>query len=195
MEEYKSNSDKSRKEEHEKLGKVVTGNTKTKKKGGFQKVLEMFVPDDIPDAKGYIFDTIVVPAIKKIISDTTDALLYGGDERSGRRKPRRTERIGYSDYYDDERRYRDEQISRRNNYEFEDVVFESYGDAEATRDALMDAIHRYGVVSIGDYYDIAGISVDNYRFNKYGWTDISSSKIIKTREGWVIRLPKALPLN
>jgi hypothetical protein len=58
-----------------------------------------------------------------------------------------------------------------------------------------DIINRYGVVSVGDLYDLAGISTTNYTVNKYGWTNIRSAHVVRTRDGYLLKLPRALPLN
>ena len=52
----------------------------------------------------------------------------------------------------------------------------------------------YQVVSVADFYDLVGVS-GNYTDNKYGWTDIRNASVIRVRDGYMIKLPKALPLN
>lgn len=54
MEEYKSNSHKSRELEEKKIEKVITGKVKTKKKSEIQKIVSLFVSDDVADIKDYI---------------------------------------------------------------------------------------------------------------------------------------------
>jgi hypothetical protein len=60
---------------------------------------------------------------------------------------------------------------------------------------MNEIISQYGVVSIMDLYDLANVSMDNYAANKYGWTDISGCKPIRVRDGYVLNLPRALPIN
>ena len=74
MEEYKSNSHKSRQNQNDdipekRVEKVVSGSVKSKKKNGLQKITNVFVPEDVDDVKSYIFEDIVVPAVKDIILD------------------------------------------------------------------------------------------------------------------------------
>ena len=74
MDEYKSNSHKSRQNQNDdipekKVEKVVSGSVKSKKKNGLQKITNVFVPEDVDDVKSYIFEDIVVPAVKDIILD------------------------------------------------------------------------------------------------------------------------------
>ena len=59
---------------------------------------------------------------------------------------------------------------------------------------MNEIISQYGVVSIGDLYDLADVSTDNFTVNKYGWTDISGCKAIRVREGYILKLPKATPI-
>lgn len=198
MEEFKSNSDKSRMEEREKkIEKVVTGTTKVKKKSAFRKFADLFIPSDVTDVKSYIFETIIIPASKKVVSDVIDAMLYGETGRSSR--GRSSGKISYRDYYEGEDRRRDRDggrySQRRSDFDYDDVIFEDYGDAEATLDRMYEAIERYHVVSIADYYDMADVSNTNFMLNKYGWFDIHGAKIVRVSDGWIIRLPKAVPLN
>ena len=86
MEEYKSNSHKSRQNQNDdipekRVEKVVSGSVKSKKKNGLQKITNVFVPEDVDDVKSYIFEDIVVPAVKDIILDAVRAFLgvSGGD--------------------------------------------------------------------------------------------------------------------
>lgn len=82
MEEYKTNSDKSRQEQSEKkVEAVISGKAKTRKKGEMQKFADVFIAEDANNVKSYILLEVIVPAIKKAISDivTTgiDMILYG----------------------------------------------------------------------------------------------------------------------
>lgn len=199
MNEYKPNSHKSKEEQmndlpsEKKIGKVVTGSTKTKKKNGIQKITDVFVPDDVENVKSYIFEDIIVPAIKDILLDTVKTLL-GVNGRTG--KNTTASKVSYRSYYDKENDRRDYSARKvRTGYDYDNIVFESRGDAEAVLDAMNDIITQFGVVSIGDLYDLADMSVDNYTLNKYGWTDIRSATVNRVRDGYMLKLPKALPLN
>ena len=83
MEDYKSNSDKVRQELHsdKKVEAVITGNAKPRKRGEIQKFADVFIAEDARNVKFYILMEVIVPAVKKAISDivTTgiDMILYG----------------------------------------------------------------------------------------------------------------------
>ena len=73
MEDYKSNSHKAKAEAKEaaekKVNKVVTGNVKRKKKSEVSKFKDVFISEDVSNVKTYIFLDVLVPAIKKAVSD------------------------------------------------------------------------------------------------------------------------------
>lgn len=204
MEEYKSNSHKSREEQKEtapekRVEKVVSGTVKPKKKGEMQKFADVFISEDVNNVKSYILLEVLVPAIKKAISDIVtngiDMILYG---ETGRTRNKSTaSKVSYQRYYDknDERRRDYSAPAARNGFDYDELVFPTRGDAEAVLDAMNEIIAQYGVVSIGDLYDLANVSMDNFAANKYGWTDIRGCKTVRVRDGYILKLPRALPLN
>lgn len=63
MEEYKSNSHKSRQNQNDdipekRVEKVVSGSVKSKKKNGLQKITNVFVPEDVDDVKAIFLKTL-----------------------------------------------------------------------------------------------------------------------------------------
>lgn len=203
MQEYKSNSFKSREESktevaaEKKVQKVVSG-AKTRQ-NNTRKLTDIFISEDAANVKSYIFMDVLVPAIKKAISDIVtdgiDMILYGG--ASGRRSSgRRSEsKVSYRSYYDDKRDRRDDSYSARSRFDYDDIVFRSRGDAEAVREQMEDMIDRYGVVTVADMYDMAELSAP-YTSNKYGWTNIRSAEAVRIRDGgYILKLPKAMPID
>lgn len=199
MEEYKSNSDKSRQEQSEKkVEAVITGTAKTRKKGEMQKFADVFIAEDANNVKSYILLEVIVPAIKKAISDivTTgiDMILYGEAGRS--RKSGSASKVSYRNYYEREsERTRAGSAARRTSFDYDDILFDTRGDAEAVLDAMNDIISQYGVVSVSDFYDLARVANDNYTMNRYGWTNIAGATAVRVRDGYILKLPRAIPLN
>lgn len=198
MEEYKSNSHKSRERKSEpvtekKVEKIISGSAKSKKKSGLQKITNVFVPEDVDDVKSYIFEDIVVPAVKDIILDAVRAFL--GVNGNSRGKSSSASKISYRKYYDDrERRDKESSNRTRTGYEYDDIILDNRGEAEDVLSRMDELIDTYGVVSVADFYDLVGI-IGNYTDNKYGWSDIRNASVVRVREGYMIKLPKALPLN
>lgn len=74
MEEYKPNSHKSKEEQKDlvpekRVEKVISGTVKPKKKSEMQKFADVFISEDVNNVKSYIVMDVLVPAIKKAISD------------------------------------------------------------------------------------------------------------------------------
>ena len=66
---YQSNSHKSKRiavEDKKKVDKIVKGKVKTKKKNG---ILSSFINDDLQEIKKYIVEDVLIPTIKKTITD------------------------------------------------------------------------------------------------------------------------------
>lgn len=200
--EYKSNSNKSKEQksvkdiEEHKVEKVVTGKVITKKKSGLRKFTDEIVSEDARNIKTYIFGEVLIPAIKKAISDIItegiDMLLYGGSGRGGRRRSS-ADKVSYRSYYDDGYR-RKEEPRTYNSYDYNDIILDSRGEAEDVLSRMDELIDAYGLVRVADLYDLVGIT-GNYTDNKYGWTNIRNAQIIRTRDGYMIKMPRAIPID
>lgn len=206
MIEYPSNSQKSKeiKAEHvpeKKLEKVISGTAKSKKKSEIRKFTDVFVSEDMESVKSYIFMDVLVPAVKKAISDIVtngiDMLLYGEAGRNKSTSNSTASRVSYRSYYDSQNgNRRDSRPARRPRigYDYDDVIVDNRGEAEEVMTRMDELMETYGLVSVADFYDLVGIT-GNYTDNKYGWTDIRNASIVRTRDGYMIKMPKALPLD
>lgn len=179
-----------------KVEKVVSGNVKLKKKSGIAKFAGSVVQEDMQSVGHYIFAEVLIPALKKAISDVVtngiDMLLYG---ESGKTRKSPGSKISYNSIYDERRKnYRkDSSIS---SLDYDDVIFESRGEAETILSSLEEIIDRYGTTTVADLYDLAGISINGqHTFNKYGWSDLRSASVVRVYDGYVIKFPRPLPID
>lgn len=198
MSEYKPNSHKSKEEQRQstpekKVEKVVTGTVKAKKKNEIQKFAGVFIPEDVDNVKSYIFFDVIVPLIKKALSDTVDAILYPEGRSS---KNSTASKISYRSYYEkpNERGRNYNTSQTKTGYSYDNIILEDRGEAEDVLSRMDELVATYGIVSVADLYDLVGVT-GNYTDNKYGWTDVRSAQVVRTRDGYLIKLPKALPLN
>lgn len=200
MDDYKPNSHKSKEEQNEelaerkKLDKIVSGNVKIKKKSDVRKFTDIFISEDAANVKNYILMDVLVPAVKKAISDIItngiDMILYGGN---GRKPGSRVDKVSYRDY--SSASSRDDRPARtRSGYSYDDVILTTRGEAEEVLTRMDELIETYGVVSVADLYDLVGITC-NYTDNKYGWTNIRNAEPIRVRNGYMLKLPKAIPIE
>lgn len=200
MEDYKSNSDKARQEQSKKkVEAVISGSAKTRKKSEIQKLTDVFIAEDAHNVKSYILMEVIVPAVKKAVSDivTTgiDMILYGESNRS--KKNSTASKVSYRNFYerDKDRVYAGSATDRRNGFDYDDILFTTRGDAEAVLDAMNDIISQFGTVSVSDFYDLARVPNDNFTMNRYGWTNIGGATAVRVRDGYILKLPRAIPLN
>ena len=198
--EYPSNSHKSKEQAEEKtpipkVEKVIIGEIKKPKNNFFKKLVSIFISDDIEDVKSHVIFNIVIPAIKHAISDAVDAALLGED---GRKKPTTKSYTNYSGRYISDDRDRDrrerERYNVRDAYEVEDIILDNYGDADLVLDALNDRIEQYGMATVADLYDALGVTAKHTDYN-YGWNSLRTAKIVRIRNGYMLDLPRVIPLR
>lgn len=196
--QYKPNSHKSKELQPKHVEKVISGKAKVKESGS-RKLMDAFISEDASTAKNTIFLDVIVPAVKKLFVDIIetglDVVLYGGSGRA-KRDPK-TSKVSYSGFYSkpDSARQRDyRQPSLSGGREYADILLETRGEADNVLFQLGELIDMYDVASVADLYDLVGIT-SNYTDQKYGWTDIRNASIIRTRDGYLLKLPKAKLLD
>lgn len=205
LEEYKPNShsykaeQKEAKEERQKVGKVITGTVKTKKKTGISKFAENFIAGDKGDIKTHMRDELISTGKKtffNLIVDLIEMAFWGTTGKSRNRNS--GSKVSYRSFYEEARdrdHRRREEPRERTIFDYEDWIFDSYGEAEAVRDQLDEIIDRYGYVTIADLYD----SVDKtapHTANKYGWYNLRNAEAVRVRGGgYALKLPKPEPIE
>ena len=203
MENYSPNSHRSKEQqnkdnERKKLEKVVSGAAKVKKKSSTRKFADVFISEDAANVKNHIFMDVFVPALKKLVSDIVkdgiEMVLYGGTSRRDNSNSSRVSYVSYDRFADRKNSPRTNELSSRNRLDFGDIVFENRGDADMVLTLMEESIDRYGWVTVADMYDMAGLT-GPYTGNKYGWTTLRNASIARTSDGYVIKLPKALPID
>jgi hypothetical protein len=177
--------------------KVVRGKVKTKTNNA-RKFTDIFISEDAANVKNYIIMDVIVPSIKKALYDlivgTLDMSLYGGRGNGGKRPT--ADKISYRDYNNvsrrDERSYGSTRTA--SGYSYDDIVVETRGEAESVLTRMDEIMEEYEQVRVADLYDLVGISGD-YTDNKYGWTNIRNARVVRTRDGYKIEMPRAIALK
>lgn len=195
IENYPSNTIKTRENteptvEKKKVEKVITGQAKTKKKSSFSKFFGGAVADGAEDIKTYLVKDVLIPNVKKAVSDVVDMILYGGNSKRGRTN---LPKVSYRSFYDEPRISRAETRPVQ-GYSYDEVILQSRGDAEEVLSQLNDMIDTYSIASVADLYDLVGIT-GNYTDNRYGWTNLANADVVRTRDGYMLKLPRAIPIK
>lgn len=148
----------------------------------------------------YVIYDVVVPMIKDAAAATFNRALYG----DGRGYPvGRNTNYGRTDYgaysrprsdgsVRDPRRELSPRVKSQHN--FDEVVFNDRAEADLVLERLMDLIDTYGVATVADFYDLAGISTD-YPDNSWGWERLGGAAIRRTRAGYILDLPRPVTID
>ena len=173
----------------------MSGTVRTKQ-NNTRKLTSIFISEDVGNVKSYIFMDVLVPAVKKAVSDIVrdgiDMLLYGEPHGS----KGRSSNLPYVSYNKVSSNRREERRAStvRAGYSFDDIVLDNRGDAEEVLYQLDGILESYGVVSVADLYDLVGLP-HNFTDNKYGWTNLRSAEVSRSRNGFVLKLPRANPID
>lgn len=205
MNDYPSNSNRfkeaqiEKKEEPKKIEKVITGTAKVKKKNGVQKFTDVFIAEDMTKVRNYFIYEILIPNIKRTLSTV---LKEGVDNLFGTFKnsngTTRADKISYDRFYPDprysDRPYTPDSTPKR-VYSYDKVIIDTRDEAQEVLTRMDEMMAQYHSISVAEFYSLVG--VDNYDFtaHDFGWKDIRSAEILKVSDGYLIKLPKAGPLN
>lgn len=196
---YKEEQKNTTTTKEKRIQKVVKSPAKTKK-NEVRKLANIFISEDVSSVKSYIFMDVLVPAIKKavydIVTNGIDMFLYGGTGKS--KSSSSGNKVSYRNYYEQKNSggiVRSHESSRvQTGFEYEDVVFPSRGEAESAKQQMQDIVARYGLVTVNDLYEMAMISAP-YTSQKYGWMDVSNVTVERVRDGYILKLPRAVPID
>lgn len=194
MEEYKKDSNEDR-IEPKKTESVVANPVATKKKGIMARLREEFISEDGKSVGEYLLFDVFVPAVKKTLYDIgtngLDMILFGG--KSSRNSNLPANKVSYRNYY--EQKNGDyARPKAQSQYDYDDIVFQTRGDADAVLNGLCDIIAQYGIARVADYYDLSGTNC-RYTDNYYGWTDLRMAQVVRLYNGYSIKLPKPMPID
>lgn len=202
MNDYKPNSNRFKEEQKDKETvkrvekPVVTGKVVAKKKSGLSKIADEFISEDAKNIKSYVLGEVLIPAVKKAISDIItngiDMILYGESKAGGRRST--ADRVSYRNYYDRDTRPSRTTTSSYSGYSYDEIILNSRTEAEDVLVRMDELMDTYGLVRVADLYDLVGIT-GNYTDNKYGWTNIRSAEVVRVRDGYMIKMPRAVPID
>ena len=201
------------------LHPVNSRSAKIRKPSFIQKVGGMIFGETSSGIGAYLRDEVLIPAFKdtiqSFVTNGIDMILFGETRRSSGRSVFRgssysggRKYTSYSRYSSPERRDSrlERSTSRHHRGEYARVpghhnrltgiVFESEPEAEEVLVGLLDALEKYEVVSILDFYELAGIAnLSEYTDDYWGWENLADSRIVRTKDGWEIEFPKPVELT
>lgn len=201
--DYKPNSNsykqkKASEEKKEKVTKVVKGPVKTKKKSELAKVKDALISEDARSVGSEILFGTIIPAIGNTIVDAVTnsiRMIFGVDGRYSDNKRSGDRYVSYSKYSSS--RFDEKKTTSRhstNKFDLDSFIFETRGEAEEVLDSMDDMLDRYEAVSVSDLYDLIGERCP-FTAEKYGWYNLRNASVVRVRNGYMLKLPKAVPLD
>lgn len=203
--DYPSNKKGPTKEK--KVEKVISGSVKKQKQSVGKKFSEAFLGDNVDNVAAYMIYDVMLPAAKAMVSDAVSTgieMLLFGEVRGGRtRRDKGKSYVSYTNYYEKDKGRRTTSRGssrdsvdhrRRARHNFDDICLEHRGEAEEVLSHLVDLTEDYGVATVADMYDLVGVT-SSFTDNKYGWDNLSTGRVIRTRDGYLLDLPKPILLD
>lgn len=213
MDEFPSNSHKTKAAPEEntepakKIEQVTTGVVVTRKKPLGKRFVETFFGGDTKGVMNYVMIDVLLPAAKDMIADAVsqgiERMIFGEarstSRRTGVRPGGHSSYVSYNRFAPNNQQSRREEprnISRRSraSHDFDEIILATRVEAETVIDRLFDIISRYEQATVSDLYELVGVS-GNFTDEKYGWTDIRGATVVRTRNGYLLDLPKPEQLD
>lgn len=169
----------------DKKKKIIKGQVRTR-----QKVRDIIFAETPENIIEFVKYEILWPSVKNMLATIghgfVDTAFYGRGVRSGK--------YDYRGAYNASSN-KSERLTYNPGRSMDSLIFETRMDAENVLDELYDRLEKYGQASVGDLYDLIGKSGNGYTDRKIGWTNLSNAKIIMTRDGFMLDLPRYKDLD
>lgn len=196
MNNYTKKKPAAKVEEKKHLDKVVTGNVTIKKKSEGRKILEKIFPSAGSDLKTTLMDDVIFPMLKNGLWEAVGRILWpNGDGPVRSSSFGGGTRINYSGFSKPQARQHYIPAGSTVGFDYDRIAFETRGDAEAVLMALDENIDAYGFATVGAFYEAAGVTTNNAQVEKFCWRSIGDAKVAQVGGGWIIHMPRPMPLD
>ena len=195
-----------------KVEKIVEGNVVRRKQPVGKRFTQLFVSGDSHSVGQYLIFDVVLPALKDTLVDAVsqgvERMIFG-EVRSTTRRPgfSNVGHIAYNRFASSAQSRvggppRDNNpvgrpgISRqaRAAHNFDEIVLPTRREAEEVVDTMYDMLTRYETVSVSDLYEMVG-ETPSFTDEKWGWTDLHGASVSRTRDGYLLNLPRPTSLE
>ena len=184
-------------EPKKKFDKVVKGKVTLKEQNDIQKIANDFLAEDLKTVKDRIIAEYLIPMLKNglcsIFNSAINIALWGDDRSRSSSANSSRQRNSYDRYYQDGQNNRPGTPGRPART-LQNLDFEVRCDAEDTLNEMYDALRQYKQVSVGDLWDMVGVSNESTDYN-YGWYNLEGSYVKGIPGGYRLVLPRPIPLR
>lgn len=191
----------SNKAEEKKVTKVITGTAKTRKKNVLEKLVDTFIMEDFKTVKEKVVEEVIIPRVKQTAADACtniiNMLFFGASSGIKSNYFGSSSTISYkgsSINYSGISSNKQPLYSKSSIPTYDEIVLADRMDAERVLDDLNSMIGRFGEVTILDLYELVGLPSES-TFCNYGWKTLKGADIGAVRDGFLLKLPKAILLK
>jgi hypothetical protein len=207
--DYQSNSKKAKQGEQKPekdIQPVVTGQVIVQKRSLGRKFRDLFIEADIKSVMRYVVSDVLLPAARNTIVDAStkgiERMMYG--ESAIRRRnwgtgPRITTynspiNRGYRDGVPPRNAPPVTPGPRTLRNARDDFILSSREEGELLIERMQDILDTYEVVSVADLNALVGFPTSHID-NKWGWHQLGDVQVRQVREGFLVDLPQAEPID
>lgn len=187
-------------EEKREARNVVSGEVKTKNVNVVNKIFGMFLAEDLGTIWDYLKEDVIFPklvdGIYDVVIQAANSVFYGTG-RSTTHITRNNNPEKYSNISKKSSTTPSKPAATFNfkeQYNSKEIILSTRADAEAVRNELLSIIHDFGFTTVADLYRAVG-QESTYSDYNFGWTDLTRASISHVREGWLLRMPKAIQIE
>lgn len=171
----------------EKVEGVVKGRTVLQKETLGKKFKRLLFPGDMQDMRKYAVEQILLPSLKNGALALVELALFGSvSRRSTTGLGAQRTNYSYISSSNVQKQSGPVMTQRdRATHNFQNVIFETYEDAEEVISTLIDLVDRYGSARVSDFYDAAKIDCD-YASENWGWKTFRRLETKAVHGGYII---------
>lgn len=170
-----------------------------RKKTFSTRLSDVFIAQDIKSVGYFVFDRVIVPALRNLAVNTINSVARGvflGEGAITNYSESRKPSSGYTPYgsfYGDGSDQKTKSYSG-GSFKFEELSYRDYGAAQLVLDQLDEVISDSGYATIADLY-AASDRTCPYTGNYYGWKELSKARIVQDGDRWWLKMPKAIEIK
>jgi hypothetical protein len=166
---------------------------------------EMLIGGDTKSVLEHVINDVLIPAFKDMMLDAVNEGMQRrmyGESRGNRRSPVSragafiSNQVNYNRYSGPKRDDRSSSMSRvaRASHNFDDIIMSTRAEAESVIDELRDIVEQYGHASVRNLYELVDEKAHSTDEN-WGWFDLRHASVRHVSNGYLLNLPKTVPLD
>ena len=149
----------------------------------------------IPAAKDMLYEAVMQGFSRRLFSDNRPTRFGGAATRSTSLRTNYNKvSTGTTTPWTNKAPSNDMSYKARATHDFSELIIEDRGEAEGILDQLGTFIREYQVATLADLLTMCG-KTSTFTDLKWGWDDIRGASIRRVAGGYLLDLPRPIPLD